>query len=105
MQKINIEEFKFKFREGANELKIVLSYILKEPFYELKRLVSGYYNSTIFFWASVILYIFLWQKKIGGYQLKVAGVLIIISYFYMFYKSEKWKEYYSQEFIKGGKIV
>ena len=104
MKTLNLEEIKFKFKEGTNELKIVISYFLKEPFYELKRLISGYYNSTLFFWASVILYIYLWKRNVGGYNLKVAGILIIISYFYMFYKSDRWKEYYRKEFIEGKKI-
>lgn len=104
MKTLNLEEIKFKLKETKNELKIVFSYFFKEPFYELKRLISGYYNSTLFFWASIILYLYLWKRGIGGYNLKIAGILIIISYFYMFYKSNRWKEYYEQEFVKGGKI-
>jgi len=104
MKNFNIEELKFKFKEGMNELKIVMSYFFKEPFYELKRLVSGYYNSTLLFWSSIILYIYLWNRNVGGYYIKIAGILIFISYFYLFYKSNRWKEYYEQEFIKGGKI-
>ena len=105
MHKLNFEEIRFKFKEGKNELKIVLSYFLKEPFFELKKIIMGYSNSTLSFWASVILYIYLWRKNIGGINLKVAGILVLISYFYLFYKSKRWKEYYEQEFVKGGKIV
>ena len=102
--KFNLEELKFEFNMAKNELKVVLSYFFKEPFYELKRLIAGYYNSTLFFWASVILYIYLWKKNIGNYRLKIAGLLIILSYFYMFYKSNRWREYYEKEFIKGKRI-
>jgi len=99
-----LEEIIFGIRETKNKFKIILTYFLKEPFYEIKRLISGYYNSTLLFWVSVMVYIFLWNKQIGGYKIKIAGALIVISYFYMFYKSERWKEYYQKEFIQGKKI-
>lgn len=101
---MNIEELKFKLRHTFHEVKLVLYYFFKEPFYESKRLISGYYNSTLLFWASLVLYIYLWKREIFGTELKVAGMLVFISYFYMFYKSGKWKEYYKKEFIEGEKI-
>ena len=101
---MNKEELKFKIRQNYYQFQIALIYFLKEPFYEIKRLISGYYNSLLLFWFSVIVFIMLWNQNVGGAILKIAGLLIIISYFFMFYKSEKWKEYYTKEYMEGKKI-
>lgn len=98
------EELKFKIRQIMNKYKIVFLYFFKEPFYEVKRLIRGYYNSTLVFWLSVILFVILWKQNIGGITLKIAGILVLVSYFYMFERSGNWKEYYEKEYIEGGKI-
>ena len=101
---IDKEELKFKFRERKNEIQIMLKYFFMEPFIEGKRLISGYYNSTLFFWISVATLIVLWRDKVGGYKMKIAIFLVIFSYIYMFFKSGRWKEYYQKEMVEGKKI-
>ena len=97
-------EIKFKLREIKAEMQIMLLYLLKEPFLEIKRVVKGYYNSMILFWVTIILYIYAWKQGVGDYKLKIIIALIIISYIYMFFQSGKWKEYYQKEMVEGGKL-
>ena len=97
-------EFKFKLRETKAEMQIMLLYLLKEPFLEVKRIVKGYYNSMLLFWVTILLYIYSWKSGVGGYNLKIIFVLIIISYIYMFFQSGRWKEYYQKEIVEGKEL-
>ena len=101
---MDIQELKFKFKEKFSQFKIVAFYFIQEPFYEAKRVWEGTYESTLFFWFTIIFYLWLWKRGIGGLQLKIAGFLIFFAYFYMFFKGGKWKEYYRKEFIEGKDI-
>ena len=98
------EEQKFKLREIYYEYKIILNYFLKEPIYEFRRLISGYYNSILLFWLTLMAFILFWKSGIGGISLKIMGILVLITYFYMFKRSNRWKEYYNQEYLEGKKI-
>lgn len=98
------EEKKFKLREKWNNAQIITMYLFKEPFFEIKRAISGYYNSMLLFYMSIITYIYLWKIGVSGYKIKIAGAMILISYIIHFVKQKKWKEYYEKEYIQGKKI-
>lgn len=95
------ESTKIRLKEEGYKLFLVIKYLLKHPFYEIKNLFSGYYNSALVFWFTSILFFYMWLNNILGKPLKVMGILAILTYIYMFTKSEKWKEYYEKEMIKG----
>ena len=101
---MDIQEIKFKLREKISVLRIASFYFIQEPYYEAKRIWKGSYDSTLFFWFTVVVYTYLWKNGVGGYTLKFAGIAIFFAYFYMFFKSGRWKEYYYKEFVEGKKI-
>jgi len=95
------EETKLRLKEEGYKLFLIIKYLLKHPFYEMKTLLSGYYNSALVFWIVVFLFFFMWYNNILGKPLRVMGILAILTYVYMFTKTEKWKEYYEKEMVKG----
>src|SRR3990167_1744647 len=100
---IDKEEVKFKIKEFWTETRITLLYYAKEPFLEIKRIIGGYYNSHILFWMSFIVLVYFWINKIGGWRVKAAIIILILSHIYMFYKSGTPKNYYEKEMVKGEK--
>lgn len=95
------EEIKIKLKEEGYKLILVVKYLLKHPFYEIKNLLAGYYNSALVFWFALYLFFYMWYTNIIGKPLRIMGILVIIAYVYMFTKTEKWKEYYEKEMVKG----
>ena len=84
---MNRAELKFRVKEEWTDTKITLKYLFKEPYYEVKKLFRGYYDSAITFWFTVALFIYSW--KLGGKSWKIVGILILITYIIMFQQSGK----------------
>lgn len=99
---IDKEKTKFWFKEQFKDIIITLRYLVREPFYDLKRLVKGYYNSTLIFWFTVGMFFYVWHKT--GKPLKVLGVIVILVYIYMFHESGVARKNYEKEMIEGKKI-
>lgn len=97
------EEFNFWMKNEWGDFVITLRYLVKEPYFEIKRLVSGYYNSALVFWFAVYLFFLVWRRT--GNPLKIMGVIVLLAYIYMFHRSGKAKEYYKKEMIEGKEIV
>lgn len=95
------EKIKVRLEEEIYKIRLVIKYLFRHPFYEVKNLFSGYYNSALVFWFTAFLFFYMWFNNIIGKPLKVMGIIAILTYIYMFTKSEKWKEYYEKEMIKG----
>jgi len=95
------EETKLRLKEEGYKILLIIKYLFKHPFYEMKNLLSGYYNSALVFWFVVFLFFFMWFNNIIGKPLRVMGIIAILTYIYMFTKTEKWKEYYEKEMVKG----
>ena len=98
------EETKIRLKEELYVTMLVFKYLIKHPYYEIKNLLRGYYNSTLVFWFAVYLFFYMWFNNIIGKPLKVMGIIVILTYIYMFTKTEKWKEYYEKEMVKGEKL-
>jgi len=90
---ITLKELLFKFEEQWKTTKVILKYFVLHPYYELKQLLSGAYRSTLVFYFSAFLFFWMWKKGVLGRPLKIMGILVFLTYFYMFIKSAKWKEY------------
>lgn len=102
--KINKQEIIFKLKDEWKEFLLVLKYFIKDPYYELKKLLSGYYNSTLIFWFTVLIFAVMWFRGILGKPLKIMGIFVFLTYLYMFTKTKKWKEYYNKEMIEGKEL-
>ena len=101
---INKEELKFRIKEEFKVFLLILKYLIKEPYYEMKLLVSGYYNSVIIFYFTAFLFFYMWLKGKLITELKIMGFLVFITYIYMFTRTKKWQKYYEEEMIKGKEI-
>lgn len=95
------KEIIFRIKEEWNTAIIILKYFIKEPYYELKKLINGYYNSMLVFWLTLSLFIYMWYLGRFGRYFKAMGVLVLLTYLYMFVKNKRWKEYYQKEMIEG----
>ena len=98
------EETKARLKEEWFKISLVGKYLILHPYYEIKNILKGYYNSSLVFWFTIFIFFYMWNQNIIGKPLKVVGILAIITYIYMFTKTEKWKEYYEKEMLKGEEL-
>lgn len=98
------KELQFNTRNFWKREKVILKYMLKEPFIEIRRLAVGYYDSTLLFWLVVFVFFLMVYKNVGGYILRITLFLVIFSYYYKFRVEGKWKEYYKIEYIEGKEL-
>lgn len=101
---MDIKEIKFKLREEWGDIKITIKYFIKEPYFEVKKLFKGYYNSALLFWITILIFFNMWRRGILGRKLQIMGIIVFIIYFYMFHKSGIAKKYYQKEYLEGKEI-
>ena len=93
-----IERIKFVFLREWKRTRIILKYLMLEPFYEIRDLLDGSSRSVLVFYFAVFLFFWMWHRNILGRPLQIMGILVFLTYVYMFVKSNKWKEYYEKSF-------
>lgn len=101
---MNKEEFKFYAREEWAKLMRTLKYFILEPYFIFRRWITGKYTNLILFWFVVILFIIMWQKGVFGKYLKLMGIMVLLTYLYIFHRSGKADKYYKQEYFEGKEI-
>jgi len=98
------KEWKFNARNFLKREKVIFIYMLRDPFIEIKRLISGHYDSTLLFWFVAFVFFLMIYRNTGNYILRITLLLVLISYYYKFRVDGKWKEYYKIEYIEGKEL-
>lgn len=101
---MNKEELKFYIREEWAKFLRTMKYFLLEPYLIGRRWLYGKYNAMLIFWFTIFLFIIMWKKGVLGSNLKWIGLLVFLTFFYMFHKSGKAEKYYEKEYIEGKEI-
>lgn len=101
---MNKQELKFWIREEWYKILLTLKYFILEPWFILRRLLYGKYTNMIIFWFVLLLYIVMWQKGVTGKIFRTMGIIVLLTYLFMFHRSGKAEKYYKQEYIEGKEI-
>lgn len=97
-------EWKFKIQKLWKREKVMIRYMLKEPFYEARRFVKGSYDSMLMFWFLVLILFLMITKGATSWSINIMVIIVVIFYYLLYRKYGKWKEYYEKEFIRGEEI-
>ena len=104
MLKEKRREMQLWIEDSWKREKLMIKYMVKEPFLEIARLIKGSYNSMLLFWFLVFIFVLMVWKGVTKSSLNIAILLILLAYYYHFRKQQKWKQYYHEEFFEGQKL-
>lgn len=89
-----------------NNTLIFIEYLVREPYYEIKSLLSVLKNNEIsLMWASFILLIYLYINSMLSKSLfYILFLVMLTSWVFGVYKSGEWMKYYKEKYQIDRKV-